>query len=255
MPSKLILIACKVALATSVVFVTGCFAPQAVVRWHPDDPAAVWRDGRGIMTRNTPDARIAVAFESLEEGRVAVVTEVENTSSKTLDVDPRNMSYAMCTEQRNCFVSAPVIDPERSLVAMDVARSQERADQKNTEALGTTVAVLQTAGAVAATVSGDLQEGAEMASDAADTAQRTDDSSARSEEAIATIEVAKRELVRVALRRTTLFPGERVSGLVFIPVDDRADSIWLRVRIGTTTVAFPFRQQVFSAEPPRKHRY
>jgi hypothetical protein len=54
-----------------------------------------------------------------------------------------------------------------------------------------------------------------------------------------------------ALRKTTLLPGDRVAGLVYVARDVAANEVSLQIRIGDEILNFPFKQIFPDA---RRHR-
>jgi hypothetical protein len=52
--------------------------------------------------------------------------------------------------------------------------------------------------------------------------------------------------VAAALRRTTLFPGQGLAGLVYVPVDETTTTLWLCMKAHDRSVWFPFQQTVMA---------
>jgi hypothetical protein len=65
---------------------------------------------------------------------------------------------------------------------------------------------------------------------------------------IDSLDDAKAIILSEALRRTTLALGDRVGGLVWLPVDRNAARIVVRVNVGTSAAAFTFSQQVIEPD-------
>jgi hypothetical protein len=222
----------------------GCATPQPVVRLYPDGKDVVWRAGRGMLAQEKAGFRVAAAFDHQRDDLVAFRVEIENRSSDRVEIDHHVISYVVCNAANVCPTRYAVVDPEKAMVDMDLARAREHADKENDQAASAGLALLDVIGAVAGVASGDHRGAADSASLATNMASRGVEDGIAHDQTIGMIDSAQREWAVVALRRTTLFPSQAVGGDVFIPIDAAASMIWLRVDIGPTTFWFPFRQVV-----------
>jgi hypothetical protein len=233
---------------------SGCFAPSPVVRLYPEDPGTVWRDGRAIVARERPGYRTAVAFEE-GDGQLAFRLEVRNTGANPLEVDPARMVYMSCLEPKSCYSPTPIIDPEQVLIGLDQARERERASKANDETVGAVFMLLDATAGIAAAAGGDRHTARDAFHETERVAARADQTSAQHDAAISGLRAERVQWTTVALRRTTLFPGQAVAGMVYVPLDTRVRRLWLSARIAGQDNWFPFRQELISSEaapPPRR---
>jgi hypothetical protein len=226
----------------------GCFAPSPVVRLYPESPGVVWRDGRAIVSRQQPGYRTALAFDEADN-RLAFRLEVQNTGAAPLEVDPAQMVYMSCIDPKSCYSPRSVVDPEQVLIGMDQAREREKASKANNEAVGAVFMLLDATVGVAAAVSGDHRTAREALHESGRVADETNRESAQYDAAISNLRTEREQWATVALRRTTLFPGQAVAGMIYLPLDTRASRIWVCARISGHDNWFPFRQEVISSEP------
>jgi len=226
------------------VSVAGCVTPQPIVRLYPEGKDAIWRAGRGMQVQQKDGFLVAAAFDYQHDDRLAFRVEVENRSAARVNVDHQSISYVACASPKTCSPRYAVVDPERELLAMDLARAQARADQTNSERAGAGLALLGLAGAVAGAASGNAHAGGAALVAGASAASVADDASAAAAQQVFMIDSAQHAWTLTALRRTTLFPGEGAGGDVFLPLAPAAVAVWLRVDIGPATFWFPFRQVV-----------
>jgi hypothetical protein len=223
----------------------GCFVPSAVVRLYPDDPGAVWRDGRGIINRQSPDCRMAVAFDHLADDKIVLRLEAQNMGARPLDLDPLQLAFTTCTGPHVCAPPRRVLDPEAALIALDQAQARERASQENAAVVGGALLLLDTAAAVSSVASGKPGHAAAFMEQGAATVALTSAASNGAQANIDRMQIEKQNWAAVALRRTTLFPGQGLAGFVYLPIDPAADKVWLRVHlVGLDEVWFPFKQVV-----------
>jgi hypothetical protein len=236
--------------ALTLASVAGCVTPQAVVRLYPDSKDVVWRAGRGAMTQEKDGFRVAAAFDYQHDDRLGIRVEIENRSEARVDVDHGAVSYERCTTPKVCTGPYAVMDPEQTLVDMDLARAREQADKANDQTAGTAFALLSTVGAIGAVASGNHRAALDASVRTSAIESSAQDEAIAHDQRIMTIDAGHAEWATVALRRTTLLPGEGVAGDVFIAVDETATLIWLRVDVGRTTFWFPFRQAVQAPPAP-----
>jgi hypothetical protein len=239
-----------VFLLSLVASAAGCFTPSAVVRLYPDDPTAIWRDGRGIVTRQSPECRMAAAFDHLADDKIVMRLEAQNLGARPLDVDPMRLAFIACTSPGVCATPTPVLDPEAALIAMDQAQAQQRASQANAAAMGGVLLLLDTAGAVASIADRKPREAAAFVALGAEASAAVDAADGGAQSRIERLQVEKDNWAAVALRRTTLLPGQGLAGFVYLPIDETASQILLRVHLdGLPELTFPFKQVVIASGP------
>jgi hypothetical protein len=234
-------------LLLSALATAGCFVPSPVVRLSPETPDVIWRDGRGVMTREGPGYRVAVAFDHQVGRKLAMRLEVQNTGADRFDVDPAEMSVVTCQTPQVCSAPFAILDPERALIALDEARAREEASQKNDAALGTALVLLDVTAGVAAAASGKPAEAAGFVADSAEVGASTNAALAGHDATLGRLEQQRASWAAVALRRSTVLPGEQLSGFLYLPLDSYAVRVFLRVGLGGPEIWFPFRQEVVSA--------
>ncbi|HVV53149.1 MAG TPA: hypothetical protein VHO06_26060, partial [Polyangia bacterium] len=231
----------------AIVALAGCATPAPLVRLNPDAADVIWVGGRASVQRMETGVRVAAAFEHQDGRALAVRVEVENGTGDRLEVDPRDITYAVCrtADARSCAPSRRVIDPEQVLAALDTAESRDAADAANSKAFLGTLVLLSAVGDVAAAASGHPGRGGNTVL----AAQAMDDHAAAVDSAQASIAVQRQLWSNQALRRNSLFPGQGTSGLVYLPINLQAGFVWLQVTAGGRTFPFHFLQTVTRVAP------
>ena len=218
----------------------GCATPAPVIRLAPRaNDNVVWVSGRAAVTHEKQGLRVAAAFDRQDEHLLALRVEVDNFGAAPVEVDPDNMTYSTCTgtARATCRPADYVVDPLGKLFALDARRARERADAQNDRNAAAPFIFLGLVGDIDSLGSGGGSATQAMAdeSDAAD---------ARHDQIISRVEARKETWSNVALRRTTLFPGQVLVGTVYIPSDSRARRVWFQVEIGASRFPFCFEQSV-----------
>jgi hypothetical protein len=223
----------------------GCATAEPVIRVYPADADVVWRSGRGIMERRLNGARVAMAFERGDEDWLAFRVEVENTGPDRVDIDTTNLAHVTCIGAA-CQPQRAVLDPERALIAIDSARSRERAVASNEAAVSGVLMLLSMTADVSAVASGNGREASRFGRNTANIASDAERSADQSEDTIDRLGAERVSWEAAALRRTTLFPGQAVAAEIYVPVDPRVTTLRVGVRVRQESCWFPFREVALS---------
>jgi hypothetical protein len=209
----------------------------------------VWLSGRAAVTREEAGVRIAVAFDHQDGPNLGLRVEVSNQTTGQLDVDPQAFTFTTCraAAPASCTPTRRVIDPERTLAALEVRQARERADAANSQALLGTLVILNAAADVASVASGHASSTTGVGTAAAVDLAQGD--AVQRDSTLASLTVQQRIWSDEALRRNTLFPGQGTAGRVYTPIDLDAQMVWLHVKIGPHVFSIPFRQVVTRLSP------
>lgn len=234
--------------ATGALTASGCVATAGpVVRLQPDTADFVWISGRAVVFRDVGGLRLAVAFDHLQDDLIGMRVEVQNNNDQRVEVDPAQFRYVYCADEKRCSRPYAVIDPEQKLLELDQARSQVAAQASLDATVGGALLFLSLVGDVATVASGKghRSTGAHTAAVAASTSADL----AYAESAMTNIGADNQAWSAAALRRTTLFPGQGVSGYVYVGAIPEKREMWLGIPVGDALSWFHFRQTAI--EPKR----
>jgi len=240
----------------------GCATPSPVLRLSPQSKDVVWVGGTEAITRTGKTVRAAVAFAREQGNQIAFRVELENLTDTNVLLEPARFYAMTCARKgtpptRTCGATRLVSDPERMLLALDMKRSRDKAGNANAEAFWGTMVLLDATLGVASAVGGHGR-GTTSALVAMDLSANAMDSVSTRDRLQATgYELERANWSAMALRKTTLFPGKRVAGLVLTERDESASEVWLHVRIGEDILVFPFNQtvhQVLFQQPQGAHQ-
>jgi hypothetical protein len=216
--------------------------PEPVLRLTPLSESVLWIGGRAAIVKEGRAARVAIAFARQQENLVSFRVEIENTANIPILIGPSNFYYATCTRSadrssRQCLPARWAVNPEKAILDLDIARSRQKADSMNKEAFVAPLLFLDMAAAMTGSASRDHR----TTSLALESIPEDD---ARQASAY---ELERANWETAALRKTTLLPGNRVAGLVYVARDVAANEVSLQIRIGDEVLDFPFKQILIDA--------
>jgi hypothetical protein len=231
-------------LVLAALVPVGCATPTPVVRLSPMTPGAVWVAGRSVEAQQRQGVRVAAAFDHQDGEAIVFRVEVANDGSKTVDVGPDAMTFN--TRAHNGWsAEALVADPEEMLANLDAAHGREVANAENDARLLTPLIFLSAVGDVASVASGQVDRGTGLRTTAL--SDQLDGSQLRHATRAQEIGAEKAMWLDVALRRTTLAPGQSAAGRVYIPLRPEAHFVRLNVWADDLAFTFVFRQTVTPA--------
>jgi hypothetical protein len=232
--------------ALSLAAAAGCAAPAPLVRLTPYNPDVVWVSGRAVVSEDQDGVRVAAAFDEQAGDGLGIRVEVENASDERLEIAPADVTYTLCATEAvgSCAPWRQVADPERMLIEIDAARSREQANASNDQAAMVPFLILGAVGDVASIAS------RHPTNNAAAISSEMDDDANRHASTITSLDSEHQRWSADALRRTTLIPGRGTAGYVYVPVDTRAQVVWLQVMIDDRRFTFRFRQTVTQVGGP-----
>jgi hypothetical protein len=221
--------------------------PAPVLRLTPQSKDVVWIGGTAAATQQGRTIRAAVAFAREQDNLLAFRVELESVSDQPILVDPARFYYLTCARKgqppaRVCSSSHYVVNPEQVLLALDMANSRQIASAANEEALFGAMLLLQATAAVAGGASGHGHGGAGAAIAVAGTGAALASAQQQRYHQVSGYELERSNWSTAALRKSTLFPGDRVAGLVFFEKDPSVSEVSLQIRAGDETLPFGFNQ-------------
>ncbi|HVZ70808.1 MAG TPA: hypothetical protein VHJ20_00400 [Polyangia bacterium] len=201
-----------------------------------------------MLSKEENGVRVAAAFEHQHENALGVRVEIANDTPAPFEVSPGDITFMTCPtiDNASCDGSFSVVDPEAMLSALDENQSRVASNASNARAFWGTLAFLSAVGDVASVANGHTRHVGEGTVAALGAGAASEANAENEQSAIDT----ERELwSNAALRRSTIAPGAGVAGLIFIPIDTRAQFIWVHVRAGGHVFPFGFHQTVRTIDP------
>lgn len=237
-----------------------CYAPKPLVRISPDQEENVfWHQGQAIAESRQDDIVARAAFSHFHGDYALFDVELINESEHTFLLDPKDLSI---TSDKGTRI--PAIDPEMNIFSMQMEASRQEARRKNNAIIAGAVAVTAVVAVAVAT------------SDDSPSSAQTDNNARSIEQSYNTVDLAvdvlspavalaidfrRGELLsheaaalpstntlefweNIALRKTTLRPGDVVRGLVGFH-KHASKNLLLKIPAHTTEFEFLFQQQVY----------
>ncbi len=233
----------------ALVLFSGC-SPRTVHRLNAPEAerdAGVWQDGWHIRSASASGVDAESAYvRSLREDH-ALWVRVTNTSDEVVEVDPAafvSVSYTtltQITEQPDNGVRVHARDPEAELLQVDLRASRAHARGRTLQSFAVASAVVTTAAVVADPPDSDEQ--VLTVAIAYDDAAHTAEEGAWTIADAAVAQADGRHYWEEVLRRTTLYPGESVEGVVHLPIDPRARGVVFEIVAGDARLPFVYVQR------------
>ena len=235
---------------------SGCATPEPVLRLTPLSENVLWIGGTAAIVKEGRAARVAIAFARQQEDLVSFRVEIENTANTPILIGPSNFYYAACTrsadgKSRQCLPARWAVNPEKVLLDLDIARSRQKAGNMNEETLVAPLLLLSTTAALTSAASHDHRKTALALDNAALAASALESIQSDNQRQASAYELERANWETAALRKTTLLPGNRVAGLVYVARDLTANEVSLQSRIEDEILDFPFKQILIDAQ---RHR-
>jgi hypothetical protein len=228
----------------------GCAFAQPVVRLTPQAKNVVWAGGTAITSRQGRYARVALGFLRQDDDRLVFRVEIENTGAVPLLVDPSRFYFTTCSAPQHqkplaCKAAQWAINPEQVLLNLDLRRSREVAEASNQEGLATAFMFLDLSVGVAGAASGHGRAASNSLALAGEDAAIAEAASHRRQYSSFEGQRAKWEVE--AFRKSTILPGDRVGGTVYLGRDINAGEVRLHIRTADEVLVFPFDQVLYAA--------
>ncbi|MEL6615410.1 MAG: hypothetical protein AAFQ43_06705, partial [Bacteroidota bacterium] len=232
----------------ALVVLSGC-VPRTIHRLEAPEAEAdsgVWNQGWHVRSASAAGVDAEAAYvRSLWDDHTMWV-RVTNTSSETVTVDPAAF-YTVGFNTMRLLQTRPETgrrssarDPEAELIEVDRHASRQHARGRTLQGVALASAVVTTVALVA--------DPPETEEEVVEVAYAYEDAALTAEEGQWTIEEAAsrqeagRDYWEEVLRRTTLYPGESVEGIVHLPIDPQARAVLFEIIVGDTRVPFAYVQ-------------
>ncbi|MEM8584089.1 MAG: hypothetical protein AAGF87_07470 [Bacteroidota bacterium] len=243
----------------SILFLaTSCFTPEAVVRVQPERSENVfWHQGQPIAEQTQDGIMMRAAYSHATREYLVFDIEVFNDRRTAILISPEKLT--LTTPSGNLRI--PARNPEEVMLGMEIDASRKAANAKNAAVVGAVVMIgaavaVASADNAAAAESGvtdnlvdDVYEATTFISDVglplamAISFRQNDPLSTPIEEIPGTDNYYFWQ--DVALRRTTLRPGESTRGLVAFPRSDDFNQLVLEGSVEDVYFSFLFEQRLY----------
>ncbi len=245
-------------VAMTIAVAGGCATAEPVIRLTPESNDVVWVGGSAAVIKKGISARVAVAFARAQDELVGFRVEIENGTTGPILIDPAKFYYAACVRSddgnsRQCHPAHPVVDPEKVLLDLDIRHSRDKASNANAETLAATMLFPDLATTVAGAASGKHHTTAVGLNNAVAAGDALGAIQAEGQVQASSYEIQRANWETAAFRKSTILPGNRVAGLVFVDRDLTANEVRLEIRIGDDVLDFPFKQTLYQAQPQRSY--
>jgi len=231
-------------LASLALLVLTACAPVVVnPTFKPTQPVARWVHGEGFVEESLEGVRVAVAHRRSGVGVIEFTVDIENRGTLPLEIRPEAFQCRL-SEAWNGRPDIRVVkaeDPEARLRQLEAAKAAEKKAQSDASAFQGIFFLLDVADTVSNTGKRSREENRRVSEDKAKTYDRVERDKKNAEEREESLASQQRERERVALRKHTLEPGQRLQGRVEFHLDaSEHRKLHLEVPLGDRRFAFEF---------------
>ncbi len=225
-------------MAACALALNSCYAPQPVIRIHPQEQNTTWERGKEFVSYRKGEYEVHCAYEGARGKYLVFDIEFINYKGEEFLVCPEKCTIYQDTGKwdgvtnQRVYSMFPVraYDPEQELLQIDIAESQAEASRKNanTAAVAISVAALPLLVAAAASdvnsgnqVDDSRVNNTDLVAAGVDVALTTNEvNRVVQEDRIISLNDSRYMWQEAALRKTTLSPGYSIRGLVYFPIPD-----------------------------------
>jgi hypothetical protein len=214
-------------LFTAILFTNCSPSRTAILNLKPQTQNNDWYKGKEIVTLDNDSIVIKVSFDRSDNNYYVFDTEILNNSEKTLLVEPEKFSYKIISGKinRGDALQLSAEDPEKIIMELQ----KDFAIHKNNmevEAMTSSFGYfLQFVGQTKALVTNDLELSNRI--DYQSRKMKEDEfiNDIQNNRIGSALENSSYIWEILALRKTTLYPYQNISGKVFFPISDLAETL------------------------------
>lgn len=226
---------------------TNCSAPpNAMLKLKPETQNYDWYKGKEIATLDNDSIVIRISFDRAFNSEYLFDVDITNYSEKTVLVEPEKFSYKIISGKIKggdaIILSAK--DPEKIILDFQKRRLIHQNDMETQAIVYSLGYFLQFAGQTKALVTGDSE-----------LSRRIDHQGRKMKDDELVNDIQNQKITELldnssyiweilALRKTTLYPNESISGKVFFPVSELAETLEFSFPIDEQVLKILFKQVV-----------
>jgi hypothetical protein len=227
-----------------VIFFTGC---ASIYKLQPVDENSLWYKGKQYITSEKDNISLTACFTGTEERCYVLDIEIINHRNSAIVIDPKNFFYSK-TDSTGDIVSRhkiQAIDPEFKLMELQKEIENENSLYEVSAGIGTAIGILGLAADIATFGSKTPEESDDLHYAILENNLRMEDARINHESRIYELNEKSKNLEFILLRKTSLFPGEEISGEVYFPYYPHAEYIKFFFPIDNSAVTVVFKQKKF----------
>jgi len=229
-------------------FLANCYVPPApIFKLKPQTNNLEWYKGKEIATLTNDSVSVVISFDRSLNDDYLFDVDITNYSEKTLLVDPEKFNYKTISgikKQNELFTATAAKDPEKIILNLQKSYSQHKSKMETQAMMYSLGYFLQFAGQTKALVTNDVE-----------LSKHIDHQSHKMKEDELVDDIQNQKISEslnnssyiweiLALRKTSLYPNESISGKVFFPVNESAQTLEFSFPIGEQELKILFKQEV-----------
>lgn len=228
----------------------GCYSPQKIMRLTPVDSDTEWYNGREVVTSKNKDALISLNCEGMRNGYHVMFLQYDNRSNRKFTFSPDDIYFETYKREkingRDTLVKRfrmSAVDPELKIRSINESLNtlEARNDSRSSiELLGTLVEAASEISTAGKKLSPEEKERREKLHDERE--RRTFRAEEEYRNKKNEMNNEKDYWENSVMRKNTVYPGERLSGNIYMPVDNKAELIRVFIPADRDTCTIEFWQ-------------
>jgi hypothetical protein len=231
-----------VVLGLLSVIVSGCTS-WPVYKLEPVGDKDYYM-GREIAAKEDDSARVSVEVDNYDWGRITFYVQIENKSCNKVFIEPVNFYSDIVTEDLNSIDSfyprVYAADPEKEIKKINDDMESRKNTHSFVTGLNAVLGVLTVASDLANKE--DEHKVRHVGDDVAVWANNQTNENVDYGNSLSNLDTLKQFWKNEVLRKTDLYTGEQIGGLVFTNVNPDADYIKFSIPVGINTYTFLFKK-------------
>lgn len=224
-----------------LILLSGCMITPKFFTLNPqEDYSSYWLNGKKYIGTEQENIKIVVAFDRVEHWKAIFYMQVLNQGTQTFDLIPENFTTISDVEFGDNGYEVSAINPEKMIMKLekDIAVKETRLSNRKQVDIFFELCDL----------TGDLLQDRNERDQELDRIEdetrhvSNEISYISAEDDIRNLNEVKAIWDNKVLRRTTLRPGDVISGLVYFPLNEFAKSMQLNIPIGNTVFELQYSQ-------------
>ncbi|MBN2424584.1 MAG: hypothetical protein JXR46_10150 [Calditrichaceae bacterium] len=224
---------------------SSCTYRQLIVT--PSASDTFWKQGRQYVEQSDSLLRIVICHEKKTRQNLIFYAEITNTGEQPQLIDPSAFYFiphykSLSTDTSLKTSKKFLLDPEIELGRINSAINREESSHKTTQSLNAFFFLMGGVLGTVNAVTGNVDEASENFESAGETVDYMNEEQADHEHEMDLLENARSFWENEVLRKTTLYAGQTVGGLLIYPMIKKAKFISLYFPVGNSKLKFDFKQ-------------
>lgn len=213
-----------------LTLLTGCYVPaSSVYSFKSKHNNSIWMNGKQLIKLTEQNLEVIVNYDRTKQGVAIFDVAIANHSDKIIVVNPTEF-YSTTTNRLNEENTVKATDPEKVILECDKQIEKNYAKHKADGQTELLFSMFEIAEAIHGRKDSE-EEKDERRESNAERADNYEESAERQLNTIDRLNQERETIAHQALRKTTMFPGQKIGGKVYFKVSNKLNKLVLHLPI------------------------